>query len=104
MQCREDWLVNAASTIAPLPTREPLTRRELEVLQLIADGLANKEIGIRLCVSTETVKSHVCALFSKLGANSRARRRDCAQTGTARVGAVGAFMRLSMRFTRTRHG
>jgi DNA-binding NarL/FixJ family response regulator len=72
MQCREDWLVNAASTIAPLPTREPLTRRELEVLQLIADGLANKEIGIRLCVSTETVKSHVCALFSKLGANSRA--------------------------------
>jgi len=65
-------LVNAASAIGPLPTRERLTRRELEVLQLIADGLSNKEIAIRLCLSAETVKSHVCALFSKLGANSRA--------------------------------
>jgi DNA-binding NarL/FixJ family response regulator len=64
--------VNAASAIGPLPTRESPTRRELEVLQLIADGLSNKEIAIRLCLSTETVKSHVCALFSKLGANSRA--------------------------------
>jgi DNA-binding NarL/FixJ family response regulator len=64
--------MNAASAIAPPPTREPLTRRELEVLQLIADGLSNKEIATRLCLSTETVKSHVCALFSKLGANSRA--------------------------------
>ena len=64
--------MNAASAIATLPTREPLTRRELEVLQLIADGLSNKEIAIRLCLSTETVKSHVGALLSKLDTNSRA--------------------------------
>ena len=64
--------MNAASAIAPLPTRKPLTCRELEVLQLIAGGLSNKQIAIRLCLSTETVKSHVCALFAKLGANSRA--------------------------------
>jgi DNA-binding NarL/FixJ family response regulator len=65
-------LVNAASTIAPRPTRKPLTRRELEVLELIAGGLSNKEIAIRLCLSTETVKSHVRVLLPKLGANSRA--------------------------------
>jgi len=64
--------VDAASAIAPRPARKPLTRRELEVLELIAGGLSNKEIAIRLCLSTETVKSQVCALFSKPGANSRA--------------------------------
>lgn len=64
--------MNPASAIAPLPTREPLTRRELEVLLLIADGLSNKEIAVRLCLSTETVKSHVGALLSKLDTKSRA--------------------------------
>jgi len=52
--------------------RQQLSARELEILQLISEGLTNKEIAIRLCVSTETVKSHACALFSKLDANSRA--------------------------------
>ena len=50
--------------------QEP-TAREIEVLQLISDGLVNREIGVRLFLSEETVKSHVGALLKKLGANSR---------------------------------
>ena len=48
------------------------TVREVEVLQLIADGLANREIGNRLFLSEETVKSHVRHLLAKLHARSRA--------------------------------
>ena len=65
-------LVNAASPIAPLQTRESLTRRELETLKLIADGLSNKEIASTLWLSVETVKSHVRAIHATLGAQSRA--------------------------------
>jgi DNA-binding NarL/FixJ family response regulator len=48
------------------------TMREIEVLQLICDGLANREIGHRLFLSEETVKSHVRHLLAKLQARSRA--------------------------------
>jgi len=48
------------------------TPRETEVLQLVADGLANREIGERLFLSEETVKSHVRHLLAKLHARSRA--------------------------------
>jgi DNA-binding NarL/FixJ family response regulator len=48
------------------------SRRELEVLELIAEGFSNRHIADRLCLSVETVKSHVRALLKKLGANSRA--------------------------------
>ncbi len=48
------------------------TPREIEVLQLVADGLANREIGTRLFLSEETVKSHVRHLLAKLQARSRA--------------------------------
>lgn len=51
--------------------QEP-TARENEVLQLISDGLANREIGERLFLSEETVKSHVRHLLAKLQARSRA--------------------------------
>ena len=50
---------------------ETLTARENEVLQLIAQGLANKQIAGRLGISQHTVKFHVAALLSKLGATSR---------------------------------
>ena len=46
--------------------------REIEVLQLISDGLVNREIGQRLFLSEETVKSHVRHLLAKLQARSRA--------------------------------
>jgi NarL family two-component system response regulator LiaR len=48
-----------------------LTPRELEVLQLIADGLSNKEMAERLFVSENTVKTHASRVFDKLGAGRR---------------------------------
>ncbi len=50
---------------------EPLTDREMEVLRLIADGCANKEIGARLSISEEAVKSRVKSILAKLSANDR---------------------------------
>jgi DNA-binding NarL/FixJ family response regulator len=50
---------------------EPLTPRELEVLQLLAAGLGNKEVAPRLCISEHTAKFHVAAIMGKLGASSR---------------------------------
>jgi DNA-binding NarL/FixJ family response regulator len=50
---------------------EPLTRREIDVLQLLAEGLPNKSIAGRLGVSDQTVKFHVASILSKLGATNR---------------------------------
>jgi len=49
-----------------------LSRREREVLDELMLGLDNKAIAIRLCISEDTVKSHVKAIFRKLGARDRA--------------------------------
>jgi DNA-binding CsgD family transcriptional regulator len=48
-----------------------ITPRELEILQLIADGLSNREIAERAHVSENTVKTHLSRLFDKLGARRR---------------------------------
>ncbi len=53
------------------PISEELTRRELEVLQLLAEGLPNKAIARQLSISEHTVKFHVNAILGKLGAQSR---------------------------------
>ena len=50
---------------------EPLTAREAQVLNLLADGLPNKAIAARLSLSEETVKFHLAAIFGKLGASNR---------------------------------
>jgi NarL family two-component system response regulator YdfI len=50
---------------------EPLTRREREVLQMLAAGLGNKEIAARLAISDHTVKFHVASILGKLGASTR---------------------------------
>ena len=49
-----------------------LSGREQEVLALLAQGLANKEIAARLHIAERTVKAHVASVFNKLGVNSRA--------------------------------
>ncbi|WP_328379231.1 response regulator transcription factor [Streptomyces sp. NBC_00440] len=50
---------------------ESLTRRELEVLQLVGDGLSNQQISKALFLSQATVKSHLVHIYAKLGVDSR---------------------------------
>ncbi len=50
---------------------EPLSERELEVLQLIAEGLTNQEIAARLFLSLNTVKAHTRNIYGKLGVHNR---------------------------------
>jgi two-component system, NarL family, response regulator YdfI len=65
-------LVPTASVSHPVAELvEPLTRREREVLQMLASGLGNKEIAARLSISDHTVKFHVASILGKLGASSR---------------------------------
>jgi DNA-binding NarL/FixJ family response regulator len=63
-------LLPHSQAAAPLPA-EPLTPREQEVLQLLAEGLPNKSIARRLDISDHTVKFHVNAIMGKLNAQSR---------------------------------
>jgi DNA-binding NarL/FixJ family response regulator len=68
----------ASGTRSPIATRDrgastqPLTRREVEVLGMLAEGLANKNIAARLQISEHTVKTHVASILTKLDAFSRA--------------------------------
>ena len=50
---------------------EPLTAREIQVLELLAEGLPNKAIAARLDISDQTVKFHVASISGKLGAANR---------------------------------
>ena len=50
---------------------ESLTPREVEVLELLAEGRSNKSIAERLGISDQTVKFHVASILSKLGASNR---------------------------------
>lgn len=53
------------------PLDEPLTERESQVLQLVAHGLANKQIALALSISEHTVKFHVSSIYTKLKATNR---------------------------------
>jgi DNA-binding NarL/FixJ family response regulator len=64
-------LSGRVAVAAPASLTEPLTPRELQVLQLVAQGLPNKGIARRLGISENTAKFHVASLCGKLGASSR---------------------------------
>jgi DNA-binding CsgD family transcriptional regulator len=79
------WAARAAAELAataPVRRRRetghqyPLTAQELQVAELAAAGLSNKEIGARLNMSHRTVSSHLYRIFPKLGISSRAALRD----------------------------
>ena len=52
-------------------TRSGLSERELEIIDLVAQGLTNQEIGERLMISKRTVDNHVSNVFTKTGAKNR---------------------------------
>jgi LuxR family maltose regulon positive regulatory protein len=67
-------LTNLPSSLAPTaspPLAEPLSRREVEVLHLIAAGKSNAEIARTLVIAISTVKTHTNTIFGKLGVRSR---------------------------------
>ena len=72
-----DAFLLAAETEAPAwepeleGAREPLTPREIQVVELLAQGLPNKAIAARLGISDQTVKFHVSSICGKLGAINR---------------------------------
>ena len=49
----------------------PLSRREMEVAGLVADGATNAQVAARLFISERTVESHVASIFNKLGVDTR---------------------------------
>jgi DNA-binding NarL/FixJ family response regulator len=53
------------------PLNDGLTERENQVLQLLAHGLANKQIALRLGISEHTVKFHISSIYNKLGVTNR---------------------------------
>jgi DNA-binding NarL/FixJ family response regulator len=62
-----------AGKLADRITQDHLTAREVEVLALVAKGLRNKEIGVALSISEETVQNHMKHILSKLRVNDRTR-------------------------------
>jgi DNA-binding NarL/FixJ family response regulator len=54
------------------PTQDPISQRELEVLELIAGGHTNRDTAARLFISEATVKTHLTHIYAKLGVNDRA--------------------------------
>lgn len=68
----EEESVPAPQFPDPQSLAEPLTRRELDVLNAICDGLSNREIAERLTVTLNTVKKHSSHIYGKLGVSSRA--------------------------------
>jgi DNA-binding NarL/FixJ family response regulator len=65
---RQPSVVEVSDT-PPLP--DPLTGREIQVLQMMASGLANKQIALSLGISEHTVKFHLSSLYAKFGVTSR---------------------------------
>ena len=54
------------------PVQEPISQRELEVLELVAQGTSNRDAAARLFISEATVKTHLVHIYGKLGVNDRA--------------------------------
>jgi DNA-binding NarL/FixJ family response regulator len=62
---------NGGRVVTPEATGPSLTHREIQIMQLVADGLSNKEIGVRLSITEGTVKNHVHNALEKLQLENR---------------------------------
>jgi DNA-binding NarL/FixJ family response regulator len=62
---------SVAAELVDHSSDDALTEREIDVLRLIAAGIANKEIAARLSIKEETVKGRIKSILMKLGANDR---------------------------------
>ena len=76
VQSTSAGLLTFDSTLIPQPDSpadltEELTPRETEVLALLAEGLVNREIALRLSISEHTIKFHIRSILGKLGASTR---------------------------------
>ncbi len=70
----EQWLLELYRRYGISPedtTLSPLTNRQMEILQLIIEGLSNKQIAMRLGISQQTVKNHVTSILAKLNRSDR---------------------------------
>ena len=61
-----------SATVKPPSVGHDLSDREIEILELLVQGLSNSEIGDRLYISRSTVKNHISSIFGKLHADNRA--------------------------------
>ncbi|SCK38855.1 two component transcriptional regulator, LuxR family [Streptomyces sp. AmelKG-E11A] len=83
--------VSSRASRPPARGTDELTAREEEVLVLIAKGLSNAEIAVRLTITDHTVKTHINRLFAKLGLRDRAQAVITAyELGLVRPGGPGA--------------
>ena len=72
-QARRDLRASGERSRRRVPeARDQLTAQELQIAQLVAQGLSNREIGQRLYLSHRTISTHLYRIFPKLGITSRA--------------------------------
>jgi DNA-binding NarL/FixJ family response regulator len=80
-------VISALRTDTNSPTQEDLSTRELEVLDLVAKGLLNKQIAKELSIAESTVKAHLTQIYGRIGVSDRlqatlwAQRNDIGRSG-----------------------